>query len=61
MDQMEKKQITNSSTVSSAVKEAHGHWGREPPCAWKLASPASLTHPSVELLPQKGYNFVSFP
>lgn len=53
MDQMEKKQITNSSTVSSAVKDPHGDRGWEPP------SPAPLTHPSVQLLPQKGGKFVT--
>lgn len=50
---MEKKQITNSSTVSSAVKDPHGDQGWEPP------SLAFLTHPSVQLLPQKGGKFVT--
>lgn len=50
---MEKKQITNSSTVSGAVKDPHGDRGWEPP------SPAFLTHPSVQLLPQKGGKFVT--
>ena len=53
MDQMEKKQITNSSTVSGAVKDPHGDRGWEPP------SPASLTHPSVQLLLRKGGKFVT--
>lgn len=50
---MEKKQITNSSTVSSAVKDPHGDQGWEPP------SLAFLTHSSVQLLPQKGGKFVT--
>lgn len=38
MDQMEKKQITNSSTVSRVVKDTHGDRAGSLPWTWELAT-----------------------
>lgn len=60
MDQMEKKQITNSSTVSRVVKDPHGDRAGSLPGVWELAtlhlSPLSFH----KLFPQKGREFVTF-
>lgn len=55
MDQMEKKQITNSSTVSRAVKDPHRAQGQGSGLGASLAPgilpcPAFVTYPSVELV-----------
>lgn len=49
---MEKKQITNSSTVSGAVKDLTGTGSL--PAPGNSLSPAFLTHPFVEPRAQKG-------
>lgn len=51
MDQMEKKQITNSSTVSRAVKDPQRDQGWEPPQAWDLVTPSlsRLSFPRKEM------------